>query len=137
MVNQPKAKKLIEQLQTALRKLRQLAAYSPDEFLRDFMKTDSAKYLLLVAIESCIDLGNHIISSENYRAPEDYSDVFKVLLENKILSDDFTVTMQKMVKFRNRIVHLYWDVEETALHGILKNNLEDFDEFLKNISKLF
>lgn len=34
-----------------------------------------------------------------------------------------------MARMRNRLVHLYWEVDASILHGILSSNLGDFDCF--------
>jgi len=91
---------------------------------------------LQVAVESCIAIGNYIISSEKYRAPEDYADIFRVLAENKIIPDDFMLEMQKMTRFRNRIVHIYWDIEDAFIYDLVHTHLTDFDKFIGYISQL-
>lgn len=40
-----------------------------------------------------------------------------------------------MAKFRNRIVHMYFDVSDEMIYEITQNNLEDFEAFIKNIVK--
>lgn len=35
-----------------------------------------------------------------------------------------------MVSFRNRVVHLYWDVDDVTVYAILQNNLGDFDTYV-------
>jgi len=40
-----------------------------------------------------------------------------------------------MVQFRNRIVHLYWEVEAEVIYDILQKNLEDFETFTSQILK--
>ena len=76
-------------------------------------------------------MGNHIISSERFRAPKDYGDTFDVLFEEGIISDTFTNVMRQMVKFRNRIVHLYGEVDNHYVIDILKSKLDDFQTFRK------
>lgn len=39
-----------------------------------------------------------------------------------------------MVKFRNRIVHVYWEVGDEVLYDILQNRLDDFNQFAKYLS---
>jgi uncharacterized protein YutE (UPF0331/DUF86 family) len=34
-----------------------------------------------------------------------------------------------MVKMRNRLVHLYWEIDSDILYDTLQNNLGDFDRF--------
>lgn len=126
---------IINNLRGFLQKLLKLAAYSPDEFAEDFTKVESSKHLLQVAIQSCLDLAHHIIADEGFRTPQNSFDAFKVLHEEGILPDEMMPTLRQMVSFRNRVVHLYWEVDEPAVYAILQNNLADFDRFVAHILK--
>jgi uncharacterized protein YutE (UPF0331/DUF86 family) len=88
-----------------------------------------------VAIEAMIDICNHLISKNSFRAPEDYADTFRVIKERGVFDEDFFARLVEMVKFRNRLVHLYWDVNDEVVFEILQNNLEDFQIFLDKISE--
>jgi uncharacterized protein YutE (UPF0331/DUF86 family) len=35
-----------------------------------------------------------------------------------------------MVSFRNRVVHLYWEVDGPTVFGILQQNLDDFETYI-------
>jgi uncharacterized protein YutE (UPF0331/DUF86 family) len=35
-----------------------------------------------------------------------------------------------MVRFRNRIVHFYWDVDPAEVYRILREHLTDFDRYV-------
>jgi len=74
-----------------------------------------------------------LISVKRLRAPQDYRDTFKVLNESDILSADLTQRMQDMASFRNRLAHLYWEVDDRRVHGILVTELSDFDEYVRSI----
>lgn len=43
--------------------------------------------ILVILIESSIDICNHIISQNDFRPPLDYADTFKVLAENGAFID--------------------------------------------------
>lgn len=109
--------------------LHQLAALPREQFVNDPIKVGAAKYYLQVAIECCIDVTNHIIARQGFRAPETYADSFTVLVENDIIEPEFALTAHQMVKMRNRLVHLYWEVDSDILYDTLRNNLGDFDRF--------
>jgi uncharacterized protein YutE (UPF0331/DUF86 family) len=66
MVNVEKVYGLLNNLESALGQLRQLAITDREKFLTDGLVLGAAKYYLQTAIEACIDIGNHIISSERY-----------------------------------------------------------------------
>jgi len=60
---------------------------------------------------------------------------FEILAEQKIIADEFLSTARQMVQFRNRIVHLYWEVEAEVIYDILQKNLEGFETFTSQILK--
>lgn len=126
----------IRKLQGYLEKLSQLARTDKKDFLSDFRNVESTKYLLQVSIECCLDIANHIIASEKYRSPTDYADSFRVLHEHNIISDSLIGTLVEMAKFRNRLVHVYWEINDDLLHEIVRNNLNDFDLFIQAIIEL-
>jgi len=102
MVNPEKVHSLLRNLQSALEQLRQIGQMDQKHFLGDGLVIGAAKYYLQTAIEACIDIGNHIISSEGYRAPRDYRDVFTILEENTLISNTQTKQLQQLAGFRNR-----------------------------------
>lgn len=122
-------------MDNALRQLKDLALLPYEEFSSDPHKIGSSKYHLIVAIEGAIDLCNHIISKNRYRTPEDYADTFQVMAENGIFDAEFTATLKQMARFRNRLVHLYWEVGLQELHSILSNRLGDIEKFIQIFSK--
>lgn len=128
-------KKLISSIRQSLGLLQEIAELSENKFIKDVHKQCSAKYNFIASIEAVIDLANHLISRNKLRAPEDYADTFAVLAEYKIIKSNFSKELMKMARFRNRLVHLYWDIDIKELYNILQTKLSDFDKFLKNISK--
>jgi uncharacterized protein YutE (UPF0331/DUF86 family) len=133
VVNQNKLDGMIRNLRTYLKYLDKIARIKREDFLNDPTVIGGARYYLQISIESCLNLGNHVISSEGYRSPDDYRDVFAVLNENNIIPDDFTLTLRQMVGFRNRLVHLYWEIDDELIYSFLQNELKDFDRFIEYI----
>ncbi len=118
----------------SVRKLRELGALSQADFLKDFRNTESAKYLLVKAIEAAIDICNHIVTSQGGRAPHDYADCFAVLRELGIISEDLAARLQKMARFRNLVIHLYWQVDDAKVYEIIHTDLGDLEEFQRAIA---
>ncbi len=134
MVNPEVVASFVGNLRGHLEKLRFLAAVPQDTFLDDFTKAESAKYLLQVSIGCCLDIAHHIIADEGYRVPSSYADAFAVLSENGVIPPDFLPVLKKMVSFRNRLVHLYWEVDHRAVYQILQENLADFEKYIAYIT---
>ena len=126
--------KLVSELRKNVARLQDLSRLAKAEFLKDPDKIGSAKYHFIVAIESCIDMCNHVISRNGFRAPEDYGDTFRVMNEEGAFEQDFSDELVNMAKFRNRLVHIYLEVENKQVYEILQDRLNDFKKFIDSIS---
>ena len=119
-----------------LRKLSELDEYNKQ--IKEYEKITVAQYsgdwkipriierTLQMMIETCVDIASHIIADKGYRVPKSYSDTFKVLREEKIVSSKLFNSLEKMAKFRNIVVHHYDKVDAKIVVGILKKDLKDF-----------
>jgi len=130
-----RVERLIGSMRVSENLLKELAGLSLGEFLADVHKQGSAKYHFIAAIEAAIDIANHIISRRGLRAAEDYADTFKVMSESGIIAPDFALELQKMARFRNRLVHLYWEVDAEELFRILQSRLGDFEAYIAAIGQ--
>lgn len=128
-----KLTKLVSEYRKSSVRLQKLKAIGREKFLKDPDKIASAKYHFIVVIESSIDMCNHIISRNGYRVPEDYGDTFKVMAEAGAFDVDFSEQLIKMAKFRNRLVHLYWEIDDERIYTILENYLGDVKKFLDSL----
>lgn len=127
--------RIVGELRKSVQRLSALAGIAEDQFVTDADKVASAKYHFIVAIEACIDLCNHLISRNSFRVPEDYGDTFRVMAEVGALSPEFADVLVSMGKFRNRLVHIYWEVDDRQVHQLLCNRLQDFRRFLKEMAQ--
>lgn len=122
--------RIVGELRKSVQRLSVLSQVEENQFVADDDKVASAKYHFIVAIEACIDFCNHVISRNSLRVPEDYGDTFRVMAEAGALSPEFAEELVSMGKFRNRLVHLYWEVDDRQVHQLLCSRLPDFKRFL-------
>ncbi len=132
-INLERVRQRLGSIAEAESRLAQLGAVAEAEFLADFRNTESAKYLLVTAIEAAIDLCNHLVSKQGGRPPQDYADCFQVLAELGVISDDFAQRLSQMARFRNLLVHLYWQVDNQRVYQIIQTNLGDLKSFRQAI----
>jgi uncharacterized protein YutE (UPF0331/DUF86 family) len=137
MVSVEKITDKFSQLDEFLLILKGMLSTPLEAFLRDKILMGSAKYYLQVSIECCLDIANHIIAAEIFRAPKDYADSFKVLEEHGILNAAQGSKLSQMAKFRNRLVHLYGDIDDAYLYEFISKDLQDILDFKKVIAAKF
>jgi uncharacterized protein YutE (UPF0331/DUF86 family) len=135
VVDRAKLDQMLSNLRAYVGVLRQLATVPRQTFLSDHDKIGNAKYHLLIAIECCIDVANHVIASENYRFPKDNADSFTVLIEHGVLPSSDREPLRAMARFRNRLVHVYWDVDDAKVHEYLQSGIDDLARFGTSIAR--
>ena len=130
--NPDKIRKITSEINLAMSSLEELQGLTEQAFITDNHKVGSAKYSLIVAIEGSIDLCNHVIAKNGLRTPEDYADTIRVMAENGAFDNDFRDSLIQMTRFRNRLVHIYWDIDNKELFKIIQSRLDDIKKFQKD-----
>jgi len=133
MVDKEVIESLCISIRGSLKELSDAQDIDWNKFVKDNRSRRFVERLLQIAIEEMIDIGHHIISDEGFREPQSYRDVFKVLTENGILSEDDLPKYEKIASFRNILVHHYEKIDDSIVYGIFKNNLKDLEEYVAYI----
>jgi uncharacterized protein YutE (UPF0331/DUF86 family) len=134
-VNLDRLRTLAGHLRDAVRQLREVGRIPIQTFVADVRSVNSAKYLLIVAAEAALDIGNHLAARRGGRSPEDYADCMTILAEIGAIDASLRDRLARMARFRNVLVHLYSRVDDREVHRIIRENLGDFDEYLASIGR--
>ena len=137
MISVEKVTDKFRQLDEFLAILKGIGSEPLGTFLQNKVLIGSAKYYLQVSIECCLDIANHIIAAEGFRPPKDYADSFKVLEEQTILNEKQGTKLRQMAKFRNRLVHLYGEIDDAYVHEFMNKDLQDIVVFKAVIAAKF
>lgn len=121
---------LSSELVQACGHLKDLGGMEKGVVIKDPHLIASAKYHLIVGIEAAIDLANHLIAKNRWRAPEDYADTFRIMEEQGLIDAEFSARLQRMARFRNRLIHIYRDVDNEIIYNLLQEDICDIEEFL-------
>lgn len=129
----------VKSIRLRLRKLEQYIAelekqqeLELDEFSDDFTAQLAVERALQAAIECCSDIASHLVTTYDLGQPEAQRDLFQVLAQMGYLDAGYADTMSDMVSLRNRLVHLYWDVDVERVYSYLQTDvafLKDFRDF--------
>ena len=129
MVDKTLILKKLAELEQYLLQINEFSDITTAEYSSDWKTQRIVDRTLQMMIETCLDIGGHIISDEGYRVPESYADMFNVLQENAIIPEVLREGLNKMAKFRNIVVHHYDKIDPNIVITILRKNLGDFNRF--------
>lgn len=135
MVDPGRVRRLLDRLGTEIGHLRRLSALDRGDLLADGDLLAGVKYRFVVAIEICIDAGEHVIASEGLRAPDTFADVFRILGEHGWVPAERQTQLESTARFRSLLVHHYADVDDARVVEILGSRLDDLDAFRRAIAE--
>ncbi len=106
-----------------------------DEGVYDADHAWEGRYLVQAAAQVCIDLANHLIASEGWEPAAEFRRSFERLGEHGVLDAALVERLQALTGLRNRLVHLYDDVDDRRVHAAVREGLPDLDAFASDYAR--
>lgn len=123
-----KVKNLIAGVQENIKELRELSVLSFEDFHKDKRSYGLCEHHLRLALEGILTIGTHILS----RLPsetKDYQEIIIGLGKYGVIPEVFAEDNKKLASYRNRMVHIYWEISEKEIYEIIKQHLGHLDKF--------
>lgn len=117
-----------------LRRIRSLA--DERRFVADPLIYGNAERYLQLAIQAVLDVSHHIVADMDLSLPADSQALFSTLAKHKVLSARLAKKLVPMEGFRNVLVHEYLEIDRRRVYRALKQELRDFESFVRAVSKL-
>ena len=124
----------ISSLREYLRHLEEADDITWSKYCEDVRTKAFVERYLHLSVEEVLDICNRIIAENNWREPQSFRDLFVVIQENGVISDNDLYKFQNMASFRNLLVHRYEKVDDELVFGIFKKRLGDFHHFIDAVS---
>ena len=118
-----------------LQLLKERRKASLEEFRRNPILADATMYELQTCIEAMTDIGNHIIAAAGFRKPRERSEIMVILAEENVIPAELARRLAEAVRLRNILVHGYLEVAINVVHRVLRENLQDVEEFAKAVTE--
>lgn len=126
----------ISDIERARERLRPLGAMPLEKFMASEDSQDIARSRLLVAIQAALGICYHICAQETRHVPRDYADCFRTLGKAGIIETELAERLASMAKFRNLLVHVYWDADFRLVHRFIREGFDDLDAFVHEVARL-
>ena len=123
----------LEKIREYLKTLNIIQKYDLQKFKNDTFIHATAERYLHLSIECLLDIGNHIISDRGYRKPETYADIFQILAEENIISQELLKELEGMAAFRNVLVHDYLKLDLDKIYKIVQVKLK----YIKQLTTVY
>lgn len=131
-----KIKKRISEIEESINEINKIVSINEYEFWKDKRNITSVKYYLLEAIEAVGGICVHIVAKKFGKGVNSLSECINILEEEEILDKELSLRLKKIVKFRNKLIHKYWEIDDKLVYEYAKNETDDFTDFIKEIKKI-
>lgn len=125
-----------QEIEQGLQRLERIRDAGRQDFLQNPDARDIACYRLLLAIEAALALCYHVSARRLRIVPDDYAGCFRTLQEAAIIPADLAERLQRMARFRNLLVHVYWTVDYDRVFDLLEHDLNDLRRFSEAVAAL-
>src|SRR5438094_10666560 len=122
-------RKCVATLETIRRK------HTKKQFLNDEMVQAAAERNVQVAVQSVLDICNHVVADMKLEVPDEEKQAFQIMASHKLIPKRLAETLTSMTG-SNVLVHEYLEVDHVCLYAIMKDNLGDFEKLIKAVLKL-
>lgn len=129
-VDRDKLRHHVQHVRDNLRQLKEIREMGRSAFLESAVHQAATVRYLQTATEALLDIANHVIAREGMGVPRSYADAVRILVDNDILPREKRDTFLRMVRFRNRAVHLYDEIDSAEVFDIIEGHLSDYEAFL-------
>lgn len=116
-----------------LQELKRLASLDIGEYLSDVRNELVAERLLERIIGRMIDINYHVVTARGQPPPKDYHSSFIALGQATLIDPDLASNLAKCAGLRNRIAHMYDDIDPRLVHAALASALRDIPRYIDMI----
>lgn len=124
------------EIQENIQKVQQYAAFFDEDFFADERNLYTVMHLMLIAIETAAALCSHILAKTARRAPINYAECFEGLRTLHGVDDELVSRLIRMARFRNMLVHRYWQVDSGQVLRFARENVSDFETYLQAVAEI-
>ena len=135
-IDKEKIKQRFSEINEAINGAKEVVKLSDQEFWSKKQNIAAVKHYLLQAIEAAGGICVHIAAKKFNKGVSAFGECFEVMEKEGFLEKDLADKLRKMAKFRNKLIHRYWEIEDKNILEYARKDIDDFEDYIKTIDKL-
>ena len=136
MLNSDRITKYLEQISTEIDVINSTIIHDDEKLLDSKQFLRSLKYSTVIIAEAIANTLEHILAKKYKAAVSGYKEVLTKSRENQVISSELLGKLYPFIKFRNMLIHQYWEVDDKLFLKNLRNGIKDFQAFIIEINNI-
>ena len=106
-----------------------------DELRTDRDALDLVSFNLMLAVQSCSDIANHLIGDEGWRAVTTIAGAFNRIRDEGVISAVTADALCRAVGLRNVVAHGYAGINPAMVYAAATRGLSDLEAFAREVAQ--
>ena len=119
----------VEIIERCVRRIHEVYGGNPANLLQDWTRQDSILLNIERACQASIDLAMRLVTIRGLGLPAESREAFVLIANAGIIDHELSVALQRMVGFRNLVVHNYRKLDLAIVQNLVEHRLGDFARF--------
>jgi len=115
----------IQSIHRCIKRAKEEYQLAGNNFAQNFSRQDAAILNVTRACEQAIDLANVVIKTRKLGIPGESRESFVLLAKASLISEELSEKLQRMVGFRNIVIHEYQHIEVGVIQAVIESGLDD------------
>jgi len=112
-----------------------LSRYSDEELIKDRYLLKALKYALIETAEAMANTLQHLLARLKGEAASSYLEVAEKAKGSSLINPALLERLTFFFKFRNMLIHRYWEIDDRRLFEETRKGQGDFEAFIKAIDQ--
>ena len=125
----------LSRIRASVKTLMEASAKGREAFHTDSFPLAAAQWHYQLAVQTALDIADHIIASEDWEVADTDADAFHVLGKHAVLSHELTERLASLARLRNILVHSYLEVDPGKLYDDIGGGIKHLESFCQAIVK--
>ena len=119
----------VEIIERCVRRIHEVYGGNPANLHQDWTRQDSILLNIERACQASIDLAMRLVAIRGLGLPAESREAFVLIANAGIIDHELSVSLQRMVGFRNLAVHNYRKLDLAIVQNLVEHRLGDFARF--------
>jgi len=119
----------VEIIERCVRRIHEVYGGNPANLHQDWTRQDSILLNIERACQASIDLAMRLVAIRGLGLPAESREAFVLIANAGIIDHELSVSLQRMVGFRNLAVHNYRKLDLAMVQNLVEHRLGDFARF--------
>lgn len=113
-----------------------LSEHDDQQIIGDRILLKALKYCLIELAEAMANTLQHLLARMKGESAESYLEVVEKATAARIIDCELLGRLTFFFRFRNLLIHRYWEIDDVRLIQEARAGLSDFDAFIEAVEKV-